>query len=227
VSPLLAQAGFPDWAWLGNPRNWERLLDHGLEHVQLTLVGVALGMVVAFPLAVLARRHPRLYAPLLVGTGLLYTIPSLALFLLIAAFLQTGFGFATAAIGLALYSLLILFRNTVAGLDAVPADIREAGEAMGYTPNQLLVKVELPIALPVVLAGLRIALVTTIGLVTITSLTGMGGIGRLFITGFQRQNTTILGVAILAVVLLAVVGDLLIVALQRRLLPWAQAKEHA
>jgi osmoprotectant transport system permease protein len=226
-SVVLAQTGFPDRAWLGNPRNWERLAGHAVEHVQLTLAGVVLGLAVAFPLALLARRRPRLYTPLLVGTGLLYTIPSLAMFLLIAAFLQTGFGFTTAVIGLALYSVLILFRNTVAGLDAVPGDIREAGEAMGYTSGQLLVRVELPIALPVVIAGLRIALVTTIGLVTITSLTGMGGIGRLFITGFQRQNTTILAVAIVAVVILAVAGDLLLVALQRRLLPWARARETA
>ena len=227
MTPALAQVGFPDWNWLGNPRNWERLLDHGIEHVQLTVAAVALGLAIAFPLAVLARRRRRLYTPLLVGTGLLYTVPSLAMFLLIAAFLQTGFGFLTAMIGLALYSLLILFRNTVAGLDAVPADTREAGIAMGYTPNQLLLRVEVPIALPVILAGLRIALVTTIGLVTITSLTGMGGIGRLFITGFQRQNATILGVAILAVVLLAVAGDLLLVAAQRRLLPWARDREAA
>ncbi len=224
---LLAQSSFPDWNWLGNPRNWERLLDHGVEHVQLTLVGVALGMAVAFPLAVLATRHRKLYTPLLVTTGLLYTVPSLALFLLIAAFLQTGFGFTTAVIGLAVYSLLILFRNTVAGLEAVPDDIREAGEAMGYTPSQLLLRVELPIALPVIIAGVRIALVTTIGLVTITSLTGMGGIGRLFITGFQRQNSTILAVAIAAVVILAVVGDLALVSAQRKLLPWAREREAA
>ena len=223
----LAQSSFPDWNWLGNPRNWERLLDHGVEHVQLTLVGVALGMAVAFPLAVLATRHRKLYTPLLVTTGLLYTVPSLALFLLIAAFLQTGFGFTTAVIGLAVYSLLILFRNTVAGLDAVPDDIREAGEAMGYTPGQLLLRVELPIALPVIIAGVRIALVTTIGLVTITSLTGMGGIGRLFITGFQRQSSTILAVAIAAVVILAVIGDLALVTAQRKLLPWAREREAA
>jgi osmoprotectant transport system permease protein len=151
----------------------------------------------------------------------------LAVFMFLGVVYGRFLAFRVAATGLVVYSLLILFRNTVAGLDAVPGDIREAGEAMGYTSGQLLVRVELPIALPVVIAGLRIALVTTIGLVTITSLTGMGGIGRLFITGFQRQNTTILAVAIVAVVILAVAGDLLLVALQRRLLPWARARETA
>lgn len=227
MTPLLAQVPFPDWGWLGNPRNWDRLLGFAVEHAELTLLGVLAGSLMAAPLALLAVRRRALYTPLLTLAGVLFTVPSLALFLLIIALFGTGFSRTTAVIGLGVYSLLILFRNAVAGLHGVPADIREAGEAMGYTKNQLLLRIELPIALPVIVAGLRIATVTTIGLVTITALIGQGGIGRLFVQGFQRQNPTILLVAILSVVALAVVADLALLAAQRRLLPWARSREVA
>jgi osmoprotectant transport system permease protein len=225
VIPVLAQASFPDWTWLSNPRSWERLLDAAGEHVTLTVLGVLVGVLLAAPLALLAVRRRRLYTPLLALTGVMYTIPSLAMFLFIIALLGTGFSQTTSVIGLGVYSLVVLFRNTVAGLDSVPDDVREAGEAMGYTKGQLLWRVELPTALPVIIAGVRIATVSTIGLVTITALVGQGGIGRLFMTGFQRQNATILLVAICSVVLLAVIVDLLLLAAQRRLLPWARARE--
>jgi osmoprotectant transport system permease protein len=227
VTPLVAQVPFPDRAWLGNPRNWERLLEFAVEHAELTALGVVAGSLMAAPLALLAVRRRSLYTPLLTFTGVLFTVPSLAMFLLIIAVLGTGFSRTTAVLGLGVYSLLILFRNTVAGLDAVPADIREAGEAMGYTRNQLLARVEFPIALPVIIAGVRIATVSTIGLVTITALIGQGGLGRLFVQGFQRQNPTILLVAIVGVVALAVIADLLLLAAQRLLLPWARSREAA
>jgi osmoprotectant transport system permease protein len=226
LTPLLAQVPFPDWNWLGNPRNWERLAGFAVEHVELTLWAVVAGSLVAAPLALLAVRRRAFYTPLLTLTGVLFTVPSLAMFLLIIALFSTGFSRTTAVMGLGVYSLLILFRNAVAGLDGVPADIREAGEAMGYTKNQLLVKIELPIALPVIIAGLRIATVSTVGLVTITALIGQGGIGRLFVQGFQRQNPTILLVAIVSVVALAFVADLALLTAQRLLLPWARARER-
>jgi osmoprotectant transport system permease protein len=225
VTAPLAQVPFPDWNWLSNPRTWERLADAAGEHVVLTVLGVLVGMLLAAPLALLAVRRRALYAPLLALTGVLYTIPSLAMFLFIIALLGTGFSQTTSVIGLGVYSLVVLFRNTVAGLDAVPNEVREAGEAMGYTTRQLLWRVELPTALPVILAGVRIATVSTIGLVTITALVGQGGIGRFFMTGFQRQNATILLVAIASVVLLAVIADLLLLAAQRRLLPWSRERE--
>lgn len=221
---LLGQVPFPNWAWLQNPRTWERLAEAGTAHVELTVLSVALGMLLAAPLAVLAVRRRRLYAPLLGAAGIVYTIPSIAMFLLLSVLLGTGFSRTTAVVGLALYSLLVLFRNTVAGLDAVPADVREAGEAMGYTRNQLLLRVEVPIALPVIVAGLRIALVSALGLVTITALIGQPNLGSLFITGFQRQDPTILLVAVACVVVLAAVGDLLLIALQRLLLPWTRGR---
>lgn len=224
---MLAQVPFPDRGWLGNPRNWERLLDFTIEHAELAVLGMLVGAVLAAPLALLAVRRRAFYTPLLTLTGVLFTVPSLAMFLLIIALLGTGFSQTTAVIGLGVYSLLILFRNTVAGLDSVPAEIREAGEAMGYTRNQLLTRVELPIAMPVIIAGLRIATVTTIGLVTITALIGQGGIGRLFVQGFQRRNSTILLVAIIAVVLLAFLADLLLLLAQRYLLPWTRKRGTA
>lgn len=222
MSGLLAQTGrpFPDWEWLG--RNVETIRGLLWQHIELTVLSVAIGFAIAAPLAVLAVRRRQLYGPLLSLTGVLYTIPSLALFVFLVTF--TGISVTTSLIGLTIYTLLILFRNTVAGLDAVPRDVREAAEAMGHTRNQQLWRVELPVALPVVVAGIRIATVTTIGLVTITALIGQGGLGRLFLDGFQRRNSTALAVGFLGSIVLAVVADLTLVGVQRRLTPWARTR---
>jgi osmoprotectant transport system permease protein len=174
------------------------------------------------PLAIAAVRWRRLYTPLLTVTGILFTIPSLALFVLLLAFAGTGLSLTTSLIGLVIYTLLILFRNTVAGLEGVSPDVREAATAMGYTARQRLVRVELPLALPVVVAGVRIAAVTTLGLVTVTALIGYGGLGQLFVTGFQRRNGTEILTGMVLSVLLAVVADLGLVGLQHRLTPWAR-----
>jgi osmoprotectant transport system permease protein len=224
VTPLLGQVPFPNTGWLTNPRTWERVLDYTVQHLQLTLLSVLLGAAIAAPLAVLAVRRRWLYTPLLGAAGILYTIPSLAMFLLLSVVLGTGFSRSTAIAGLALYSLLILLRNTVAGLDAVPADVREAGQAMGYTPTQLLLQVELPIALPVIIAGVRIATISAIGLVTITPLIGVQNLGSFFITGAQRLDFTILLVAVVLVAVLAVLLDLIILGAQRLLVPWAASE---
>jgi osmoprotectant transport system permease protein len=222
VIGLLAQVPFPNEGWLTNPRTHERMVEYTIEHIQLTALSVPLGLLIAFPLAVLAVRRRRLHAPLLTATGVIYTIPSLAMFLLLYGVLGVGFGYPVAVTGLALYSLIVLFRNTVAGLDSVPSDAREAGEAMGHSRRQMLWRVEVPLALPVLFAGLRIATVSTIGLVTITALIGMGGIGRFFLTGATRRDPTILLVAIVMVVALAFVFDVLIVLARRIALPWAR-----
>jgi osmoprotectant transport system permease protein len=224
---VLAQSGrpFPDWGWLA--RNAGRLQDQFLEHVLLTVLAVAIGFAVAAPLAVLAVRRRRLYAPLLNVTGILYTIPSLAMF---AMFVVVGLGlsYRSALTGLVVYSLLILFRNNVAALDSVAPDVREAAEAMGYTPTQRLLRVDVPVALPVVIAGIRIATVTTIGLVTITAVIGLGGLGRFFyVDGFQRGNYTALAVGFTGSVGLAVVADLALVALERALTPWSRQRTVA
>lgn len=217
--PLLAQSRpFPDWEWIR--RNGDAVLEQGLEHVQLTVLAVVLGFAIAFPLAVLASRRPRLQGPVLQVTGVLFTIPSLALFVGLVPL--TGLSTTTALIPLTIYTLLILVRNTVAGLAGVPSEVLEAARAMGYRDRALLRQVELPLALPVIIAGVRIATVTTIGLVTVTALIGQGGWGQIILEGFRRQNVTPTLVGFALSVLLAIVLDLLLVQLERRLSPWAR-----
>lgn len=214
--PLLAAAPLVRWDWIG--RNTDEILRRLGEHLFLTGVPLVIGFAIAFPLALLALRYPRLYGPLLGVSGVLFAIPSLALFALMIPF--TGLTRATAIIPLTIYTLLILIRNTVEGLRGVPRDVREAAEAMGYTPGRRLVSVELPLALPVIVAGLRIAAVSTIGLVTVTALIGQGGLGRFMIDGFRQRFTTALLVGLVLSVVLAVLADLLLLAVQRALSPW-------
>ena len=218
---IVVAQGFVDWSWF-NDRNVGRLLDLFVEHVQLTVLALLFGMAIAFPLAVAAVRWRRLYNPLLAVNGVLFTIPSVALFVLLLAYTPFGINKPTSVIGLTIYTLLILFRNAVAGLDGVPRDVRETAEAMGYRRRRQLLRVEIPLALPVIIAGIRIATVTTLGLVTITAFIGQGGFGQLFITGFQRQNSTEVLVGLVASVILAVTADLFLVAVERRLTPWAR-----
>jgi len=153
----------------------------------------------------------------------LYTIPSVALFGFLVPY--TGLSTTTAEIGLVSYTLLILMRNTVVGLDGVPEDVRDSARGMGYSERQLLWRVELPIAVPVLIAGIRIATVTTIGLVTVTALIGQGGLGHFILVGLQRfgnNNTATLLGAVLSIVL-AVVADGLLLGVQRLLTPWAKS----
>lgn len=209
------------WSWvLGNT---DLIVDKLVEHIQLTGLALLFGLAIAFPLALAAIHWPRLYAPSLAVTGVAFTVPSLALFILLIPF--TGLSMATALIGLTIYTLLILFRNTVEGLRGVPGDVMEAARAMGYTRVRRLLTVELPVALPVIMAGIRIATVTTIGLVTVTALIGQGGLGQLFITGFTLHFPTPLLVGFVLSVLLAVTADLMLVGVLRVLTPWQRGRE--
>jgi osmoprotectant transport system permease protein len=200
-----------------------------VEHVGLTVIAVVVGFIVSFGLALLIRNRPRLYEPIIGVTGTLYAIPSLALFALLTPI--TGLGtLLTAEIALVSYTLLILTRNIVEGLRAVPADAIEAATGMGYTPAQRLLRVELPLALPIIVAGLRIATVTIVGLVTVTALISIGGLGYLIVTiGIYRGSfgitATLTGVVL--AVGLAVLADVALLALQRALTPWARAREAA
>jgi osmoprotectant transport system permease protein len=200
-----------------------------LEHLYLTGLAVGIGLILSFGLALLVRRLPISYGPVLGVTGTLYSIPSLALFALLAP--VTGIGTVlTAEIALVGYTLLILVRNIVEGLRGVPADAIEAASGMGYTPTQRLLRVELPLAVPVVMAGVRIATVTTIGLVTVTALIGLGGLGYLIVTiGINRGSfgatATLTGIVL--AVGIAVIADLLLQALQRWLTPWARRRATA
>jgi osmoprotectant transport system permease protein len=194
------------------------------EHMLVTVIAVVAGFVISFALALAVRRYPRLYGPILAVSGILYAIPSIALFVLFIPI--TGLSLLTAEIALVSYTLVILVRNIVTGLRGVPAEVIEAARGMGYTDQQRLWRVELPIALPIIVAGVRIATVTTIGLVTIATLIGMGGLGYLIVNiGVQQRfpTATITGVA--TVVLLSTIVDLGLLAVQRRLTPWAKARE--
>jgi osmoprotectant transport system permease protein len=207
------------WDWISQHLNLvgERLI----EHVQLTLIALVLGLVISFPLAVISYRNRRVYGVVATVTGILYTIPSLALFAIVGAY--TGYlSKTTAEIGLVSYTLLILIRNIVAGLRGVPEDVRESARGMGFSDSQMLWRVELPLALPVIMAGVRLATVTTIGLVTVTAVLGLGGFGQFILDGLRTFFTTetLLG-AVLSVIL-AVAADALLLLLQRLLTPWSR-----
>jgi osmoprotectant transport system permease protein len=230
TAAIMAQISrpFPDWAWF-DERNIDELQELLVEHVVLTALALLFGLLIAVPLAVAAVRWRWLHSPLLNVTGVLFTIPSAALFVLLLAVLPQGapfgLGMGTSLIGLTIYTLLILFRNTVAGLDSVPRDVTESATAMGYTRGRQLVRVEFPLALPVIIAGIRIAAVTTIGLVTVTAFIGQGGLGRLFISGFRTQYPMEVAVGLVLSIVLAVAVDLSLVWSERQLTPWSQSRE--
>jgi osmoprotectant transport system permease protein len=192
------------------------------EHLALTGLAVGIGFILSMALGIWAARQPRAYAPITWVTGILYTIPSLALFALLVPL--TGLTVLTAEIGLVGYTLLILIRNIVAGLQSVPAEVRESALGMGYTPRQVLWRVELPLALGVIIAGLRVATITTIGLVTVTALIGQGGLGFFILDGIQRFFSTPLIVGAGLSVVLAVSIDALLVELEHRVTPWTRAR---
>jgi osmoprotectant transport system permease protein len=191
------------------------------EHVVLTVVSVGLGMLLALPLGVLAFRVPRLRGLVLGTSTAVYTIPSLAMFSLLLPF--TGLSATTVVVGLVLYSLTILVRNVLAGLQGVPADVVESAVGTGHGPVSLLLRVQLPLALPTVLAGLRVATVSTVALVTVGSILGHGGLGDLIYAGLRTQFQAEVLTATVLVVALAVLADLLLVGVQRALTPWLRA----
>jgi osmoprotectant transport system permease protein len=216
----VAAEPFFDWGWA--IRHLDDVLAQLLEHVELTAIAVSLGFLISFPLGVYAYRHRSVYPPLTWATGFLYTIPSLALFAFLVPY--TGLSTVTAEIGLVGYTLLIFIRNIVAGLDSVPEDVREAARGMGYTPRQLLWHVELPLALPVINAGLRIATVTTISLVTVTALIGKGGLGQFILVGLRRFFPTPIVIATVLSMAIAISADGLLLAAQKALAPWTRRR---
>jgi len=209
--------------------NLDRIGGLVVEHLYLTAIAMAFGLLISAGLALLVRDQPRWYGPIIGITGTMYAIPSLALFALLTPL--TGLGTVlTAEIALISYTLLILTRNMVEGLRAVPAEAIEAARGMGYTATQRLLRVELPLALPIILAGVRIAAVTTIGLVTVTALIGLGGLGYLIVTIGTARGSFGLTATLTGVVLavgLAVVADLALLALQRALTPWSRGRAAA
>lgn len=208
------------WDWVG--LHLGDILGDLAQHIELTVIAVVAGLLLSLPAGVLAYRVRATRTPLLATASVLYTIPSLALFALLLPL--TGLSVLTAEIGLVIYTLVILTRNVVVGLERVPPEVRDAAAGMGYRPTAQLLRVELPIALPVIMAGVRIATVTTIGLVTITALLGQGGLGQLINDGLIRDFRTPLVVGGALSVALAVVADVGLSGLQRVLTPWATAR---
>lgn len=209
-----------DWGWVGD--HLDDLRAAVLEHLRLTGIAVAVGLVIASCLSLVALRWRWTLAPIVWVTGVLYTIPSLALFVLLVP--VTGLGSTlTAEIALVGYTLLILVRNIVAGIDGVPGDVLDAADGMGYGRWRRLAEVELPLALPAIVAGIRIATVTTVGLVTVTALIGLGGLGGQIEAGLKRQFSTQVVVGAGLAVALALALDLLLVLLERALTPWRRS----
>ena len=211
---------FIRWSWITS-----HLSDIGsrtVEHLELTGIAVGIGFVLALALSILAIRNRRAYTPITWLAGILYTIPSIALFALLVPI--TGLSTTTAEIGLVSYTLLILVRNIVAGIDGVPASVREAATAMGYTRWRRFIEIELPLATPLIVAGLRIATVTTVGLVTITALIGQGGYGYFIADGLRRFFNTPLVVGAVLSVALAMTLDLALLGVERALTPWRRRR---
>jgi osmoprotectant transport system permease protein len=208
------------WEWIAD--NLDESGAATLEHLQLTLIAVGVGFAISLLLGLAAYRWRGLYGPIAGVAGLLYTIPSLALFAVLVPF--TGLTVLTAEIGLVMYTLLILVRGVVSGLDGVPRDAVEAATGMGYTARQRLARVELPLAVPVIVTAIRLATVTTVGLVMVTALIGEGGLGQLMLRGFNRSFPTMIYVGVVMSVVLAVGLDLFLVGCQRFLTPWARAR---
>jgi len=198
----------------------QELVNGTVEHVLITASAVILGLALAVPLALLARRHPPLESMVVGAATGLYTIPSLALFPLLVPF--TGISALTVVLGLALYCLTILVRAILDGLRSVPDEVTESATGLGYGPRGLLVRVQLPLALPVIMAGLRVATVSTVALTTVGALVAHGGLGNLIADGvFSNFRAELLAACVLCVVL-AVALDLLLVGAQRLLTPWTR-----
>jgi osmoprotectant transport system permease protein len=205
----------PGWA----ADNLDRYVDPTIQHVGLVVISVTLGFAIAFGLAILAHRIHWLQPPLLAGTGVLYTVPSIAFFFLLLPI--TGRGRDTAIIALTAYTLQIIFRNILAGLANVPASVKDAARGMGLTERQLFRTVELPLALPEIIAGLRIATVSTVALATLAVFAGGGGLGDPIYKDIAFKTNIIIagGIAIL----MAITFDAMLLAIQRFTTPWRRA----
>ncbi|WP_395106692.1 ABC transporter permease [Actinomadura sp. SCN-SB] len=211
------------WDWVS--RNLDGPIAEALrEHLILSFTPVLLGLAIALPVGLACARYRRLYPPVLAATSVLYAIPAIGLFVIFVAF--TGITYPAVIVPLSLYTLSVLVPSVVDGLRSVPEHVRRSAEAMGFGPLRRLVRVELPIAVPVVMAGLRVATVANISLVSVGALIGIGGLGQLMVTGMKWPGggfTTPVIVAIALIIALALVADLLLLLVQRLLTPWQRA----
>ncbi len=211
---------FIRWSWIWGHLDeiWQRTV----EHVTLTGIAILVGFVLSLGLSLVALRYRRTYAPITWVAGVFYTVPSIALFAFLVPF--TGLSTLTAEVGLVSYTLLILIRNIVAGINGTPASVREAALGMGYTERKILWEIQIPLAIPVIIAGLRVASVTTVGLVTVTSLIGQGGYGAFIDRGLGRNFATEIVVGTVLSILLAMALDYALVVAERRAAPWARRR---
>jgi osmoprotectant transport system permease protein len=211
------------WDWV--TRSTDEILDALRQHLWFTVLAVSIGFAISLPLGILIQRRRRLRGPVLAVAGILYTIPALAAFALLVGWLGL-FSLWTAMIPLIAYTLYILIRAVIVGLDGVDPAVLDAATGMGYRPTKRLLQVELPLAMPSILAGLRLATVTTVGLVTVTAVLGEGGLGRLIYDGLFNFFRTPVTVGTVLTVALAVGLDLMIVVAGRLLAPWAKARSR-
>ncbi len=209
-----------DWAWMVD--HLDELLARTVQHIWLTLLAVSIGFVISFALAIIAVRRRSTYGPILGISDILYTIPSLALFAALVSI--TGITLLTVLIPLVMYTFVIYVRNIASGLDGVPVDVLEAANGMGYTRTQRLWRVEVPLALPLIVAGVRLATVSTIGLVTVSAILGdtFGGLGFFILEGYRRNFPTELYFGAIPSILLAITFDILLTRMQTRVTPWAK-----
>lgn len=217
---ILAASDRPvlDWAWVA--RHLEDIAWRGREHLLLTGLAVGIGLTISLFLVAVGLRLPRLAEPIASAAGIVYTIPSLAVFAFFIPF--TGIGLLTAEIALVSYTILTLVRAISVGIGGIPPEILEAADGMGYRASGRFFRIELPLAAPVIVAGVRVATVTTVGLVTVTSLLGLGGLGFFILDGIRRSVVfpTEIIVGTLASALLAAVLDLGLLGVERLLAPW-------
>jgi osmoprotectant transport system permease protein len=207
-----------DWA----SENIDRFGTPTVQHLELVVLSVVLGFAIAFALSLLAHRTAWLRPPLLAGTGILYSIPSIAFFFLLIPI--TGLGRTTAVVVLAAYTLQIIYRNTMLGLANVPASTKDAARGMGLTERQILWKVELPLATPEIIAGLRIAVVSTVAIATLAVFIGAGGLGtQMYGSGNLTFPTSII-IAAAIVIGMALLFDALLLTVQRLVTPWRRAR---
>jgi osmoprotectant transport system permease protein len=218
----IAQAANPIIRWEYLVDEWDQVREALLQHLELTVISVVGGIVVAGALTAIALRARWTTGPITALSGFLYTIPSVALFGVLAPY--TGLSIVTAVIPLVAYTLLILVTNMLAGFRAVPASVRDAADGMGLNPLRRIVTVDLPIAMPSIITGIRIATVSTVGLVTVAAVIGQGGLGRLILDGLRRAFWTPMTVGAGLSILLALSLDLVILALGRLATPWLRRR---
>ncbi len=207
-----------DWSWVGD--HGDEIVARLREHAVLLGWSMLLALLIAIPLALVSLNRRRVYGTVLATTGILYTIPSLAAFALLLPY--TGQSRLTAIIPLATYSLLILVRNIVTGLEQVPSDVQDAATGLGYSRRRKLWQVDVPLALPTIMAGIRIAVVTTIGLIAVSALIGQGGLGALMTDGYEKDFYTPLVVGVVVTVIFAFAADAALLGVQKLLTPWTR-----